>query len=101
MTTILILIFSKDHFENSLKVLEIQIQPSYKVVAEEWLTRKLPPKITFANFPTNPTPNREDIQFRQLPEIDEAFSYRELKAEGIDISILDFFIANQNYVWWM
>ncbi|EKD90417.1 MAG: hypothetical protein ACD_31C00005G0043 [uncultured bacterium] len=98
---ILILLFSKDHLEDSLIVFKIQRQPSYKVTAEEWLTQNLPANITFANFPTNPIPKREDIMLSSLPDISEAFSYRELRTENIDYSILDFFVANQSYVWWM
>lgn len=100
LVTLFIVVFliSKDHIYNSFKVANILSQTSYKIIAEKWLEQNLPEGAVFANYSTNLKPNRKFI-FKELPNPGEVLSYQELKGEGYEYSILDFFVVN--HVWWM
>lgn len=98
---IILALVLKEHITNSVLSTYILAQPSYRIVAEEWVNENLKGPAVFATHSSNPRTQRDDIEVVDIPNLPEVFGYREFVEEKYDYALIDFFKIQEKNFWWM
>ncbi len=99
--TLALVLVLKEHIYNSALSTYILAQPSYRIVAEDWLNKNIEGPAVFATHSSNPSVQKDKVQIAELPNLPEIFGYREFLEEKYDYALIDFFKIQEKNFWWM
>lgn len=102
-TALMIIIFLsvKDQITNTLNANQILSNPSARILVERWVNENIPAGSAIGVYLGGFSPPDNKFSIKTFSGIDEVLSFKELAAEGTQYVIVDFYILNNSFVWWM
>lgn len=99
--TIVILISIYDHLKNVYVSNQVLSHPSARIQIENWVESNIPENVTIGNYQGGFQPQEQKFLLKTFANTNEVLSFKELTEEGIHYFIVDFYIVNNSFVWWM
>lgn len=99
--SVIILFSIKDQLKNTIVATSVLTQPSSRILIEKWINENIPARSTIGVYQGGFSPDENKFNLKTFSGLNEAISFEELKEEGLEYAIVDFYIVNNNLVWWM
>lgn len=102
LTIIAIILFSvKEQLNNAIVAIQVLSNPSARILVSKWINENIPAGSIIGVYQGGFASDETKFNLKTFSGLNEAISVEELKEEGVKYAVVDFYIVNNNLVWWM